>query len=174
MGESGLQGQLVDSKIARELREREYSELLASFESLKSQSTSEMSGVGEPPVLRDKQASMEKAALGSGGREFFKLEEELCELDKLKENAFEEEIMMFESSEDNFKKVQEILAENSRLKERLGQLEGRGGREGREESERLRKRLGVMKKRAEAAEVQHREEVELLVSALEALRDPLV
>jgi hypothetical protein len=54
---------------------------------------------------------------------------------------------MFESGEDNFKRVQEIVAENLRLRERVGALEGKGGREGREESEKLRKRLVVMKKR---------------------------
>ena len=49
-------------------------------------------------------------------REFLRLGEEINELDKLQENAFEEEIMMFESSEDNLKKVQEIISENTRLK----------------------------------------------------------
>ena len=45
------------------------------------------------------------------------MEEELNELGKLKENAFEEETMMFESGEDNLKKAQEIINENVKLKE---------------------------------------------------------
>lgn len=55
--------------------------------------------------------------------------------------------MMFESGEDNLKKVQEIINENVRLKERVAALEARAGRETREENEKLRKRLAVMKKR---------------------------
>ena len=87
------------------------------------------------------------------------MEEELNELGKLKENAFEEEIMMFESGEDNLKKVQEIINENVKLKERVAALEARASRETREENDKLRKRLAVMKKRNEELETQKREEL---------------
>ena len=87
------------------------------------------------------------------------MEEELNELGKLKENAFEEEIMIFESGEDNLKKVQEIINENVKLKERVAALETRASRETREENDKLRKRLAVMKKRNEELETQKREEL---------------
>lgn len=103
------------------------------------------------------------------GKEFLRLEEELNELGKLKENAFEEEIMMFESGEDNLRKVQEIIAENARLKERLAAVEARAGRDTREENEKLRKRLAIMKKRNEDLELQKREELELMISAIDGL-----
>ena len=77
------------------------------------------------------------------GKEFLRLEEELNELGKLKENAFEEEIMMFESGEDNLKKVQEIINENVKLKERVAALEARASRETREENDKLRKRHSI-------------------------------
>lgn len=76
---------------------------------------------------------------------------------------------MFDSSEDNLRKVQEIIAENARLKERLSALEARAGRDAREENEKLRKRLAVMKKRNEELEVQRREELELMISAIDGL-----
>jgi len=44
----------------------------------------------------------------------------------MEDNAFEEEIMMFESSEDNLKKIQEIINENAKLKEKITNLESRG------------------------------------------------
>jgi len=56
--------------------------------------------------------------------------------------------MMFESTEDNLKKVQEILAENSKLKERVAGLENRGNRDHLAETDKLRKRIAVLKKRA--------------------------
>lgn len=54
---------------------------------------------------------------------------------------------MFDSGEDNLKRVQEIIAENAKLKEKLANLESRGGRDNRDENENLRSRLRVMKKR---------------------------
>lgn len=39
---------------------------------------------------------------------------------------------MFDSSEDNLRKVQEIIAENARLKEKVSTLEARTGRDARE------------------------------------------
>jgi Trm5-related predicted tRNA methylase len=55
---------------------------------------------------------LEKGIISSSGnhREFLRLGEEITELDKIQDNAFEDEIMMFESSEDNLKKVQEIIS----------------------------------------------------------------
>jgi cell shape-determining protein MreC len=116
---------------------------VSNFETLKSQASD--------PLPRPRE-SMDRilATSSSGqGKEFLHLEEELNEIGKLKENAFEEEIMMFDSSEDNLRKVQEIIAENARLKERLAALEARAGRDTREDNEKLRKRLAVMKKRNE-------------------------
>jgi hypothetical protein len=90
-------------------------------------------------------------------------------LGKLKENAFEEEIMMFESGEDNIRKVQEIISENVRLKERIAAMENSAGREGRDDNEKLRKRLAIMKKRNEELELQKREELEVMISAFDGL-----
>jgi hypothetical protein len=90
-------------------------------------------------------------------------------LGKLKENAFEEEIMMFESGEDNIRKVQEIISENFRLKERIAAMENSAGREGRDDNEKLRKRLAIMKKRNEELELQKREELEVMISAFDGL-----
>lgn len=53
---------------------------------------------------------------------------------------------MFESGEDNLKKVQEIINENSKLKEKLALLESKGGSQ---DSEKLKKKIAVMKKRNE-------------------------
>jgi hypothetical protein len=36
--------------------------------------------------------------------------------------------MMFESGEDNLRKVQDIIAENARLKEKISAQENRGGK----------------------------------------------
>ena len=67
--------------------------------------------------------------------------------------------MMFESGEDNLKKVQEIINENVKLKERVAALETRASRETREENDKLRKRLAVTKKRNEELGTQKREEL---------------
>jgi hypothetical protein len=136
---------------------------VSNFETLKSQASD--------PLPRPRE-SMDRilATSSSGqGKEFLHLEEELNEIGKLKENAFEEELMMFDSSEDNLRKVQEIIAENARLKERLVALEARAGRDTREDNEKLRKRLAVMKKRNEELELQRKEELELMISAIDGL-----
>jgi hypothetical protein len=134
-----IQSQMVDLKIGRELREREHSELWSSYETLKSQSS-----LLETSLPR-KENSGEGLILSSSGREFLKLGEEINEIDKLQDNAFEEEIMMFASGEDNLRKVQDIINENCKLKEKVSGLESRGQREAREDK--LAKRLAVMKRR---------------------------
>ena len=97
-------------------------------------------------------------------RECLRLGEDLIEMDKLEQNAFEEEIMMFESSEDNLKKVQQILNENARLKERVNALESKDQRE---DVKKLKQRMAVLRKRNEEQEVQHKEELALLIGAFE-------
>ena len=57
--------------------------------------------------------------------------------------------MMFETGEDNWKKIQEILNENNRLKERLTALDSKDYRGVVQENDKLKKRLTVMKKRNE-------------------------
>ena len=57
--------------------------------------------------------------------------------------------MMFESGEDNLKKVQDILNENARLKEKLMVLDSKDNRALIQDNEKLRKRLVVMRRRNE-------------------------
>lgn len=55
--------------------------------------------------------------------------------------------MMFQSGEENVRKIQEIISENAKLKERISNLESSGQKDLKQDNERLRKRLAVMKKR---------------------------
>ena len=75
--------------------------------------------------------------------------------------------MMFEGGEDSLKKVQDIITENTRLKERLGALDSKDYRAVVQENDKLKKRLGIMRKRNEEIDSQRREELDLMVSTFE-------
>jgi len=74
--------------------------------------------------------------------------------------------------------VQDIIAENVRLKERLvmmeGSANGNGNRDGnrdvrevRQENEKLKKRVAIMKKRNEEVESMRKEEIEIMMAVFD-------